>query len=132
VPFYTNCTDCQSKVGKYNTTGLCRSCSQRGPRHHRFSGGRNYSHGYVILTGVFDHPNAKRGQIREHVLVMSNHLGRPLLPHEEVHHKNGIRDDNRIENLELWSKSQPAGARVEDLVAWANEILDLYGDSNER
>ena len=57
---------------------------------------------------------------------MTQMLGRPLLPKEEVHHKNGQRADNRPSNLELWSGSHPSGCRVEDLVAWAKEILDLY------
>jgi hypothetical protein len=85
--------------------------------------------GYVRLYGYPEHPNAdSTGRIQEHTFVMSEHLGRPLLPGEEVHHKNGVRDDNRIENLELWVKSQPAGQRAKDLVVWAKEILGRYGD----
>ena len=67
--------------------------------------------------------------VAEHRYVMEQDIGRPLLPEEEVHHLNGDRLDNRIENLELWSSSQPAGQRVEDKVAWAKEILSLYGDT---
>lgn len=65
-------------------------------------------------------------QVLEHRWVYQQVLSRPLLDTEEVHHRNGQRSDNRIENLELWSKSQPAGQRVTDKVAWALELLALY------
>lgn len=58
---------------------------------------------------------------------MEEMIGRPLLKHENVHHKNGMRDDNRPENLELWSKAQPPGQRVEDKIQWAIELLSAYG-----
>lgn len=80
--------------------------------------------GYIIIVT----PKGRR--LSEHRLVMENYLGRTLASDETVHHKNGIRDDNRIENLELWVSTQPAGQRVEDLLNWAKEIIDRYSSSS--
>ena len=78
--------------------------------------------GYVeVKIGV-------REWVREHRFFMECALGRPLLRSEEVHHKNGIKHDNRLPNLELWSSSQPAGQRITDKVAWCREFLAQYGD----
>ena len=68
----------------------------------------------------------ERGNVHQHRWVMEQHLGRELRPSENVHHLNGKRDDNRLENLELWVSSQPSGQRVADQVEWARELLSLY------
>lgn len=59
-------------------------------------------------------------------LTMEESIGRPLKKCENIHHKNGVKDDNRIENLEIWNTYQPSGQRVEDKIDWAVEILRLY------
>src|SRR5947209_4197140 len=73
-----------------------------------WKGGRHTDrHGYVQVWRP-EHPNARMGgYIHEHRLVMSEHLGRPLKSHENVHHKNGNRSDNCLDNLELWTTIQP-------------------------
>ena len=79
------------------------------------------------MLRIPEHPRAGKGNyVFEHIIVMEQILGRYLLPAETVHHRNGIRDDNHPENLELWTRPQPTGIRVSDAVAWAREILALY------
>ena len=75
--------------------------------------------GYVMI-------NVNRRRTAEHRYVMEQVIGRELRGDENVHHINGVRDDNRPENLELWTTYQPAGQRASDQVEWAREILRRY------
>lgn len=122
------CTSCNKLLSLNSSSMLCKSCGRKAELSPNWKGGVHNSSGYRLLR-MPDHPNSQRstGYVMEHVLVMTEHLGRPLLSGETVHHKNGVRHDNRIENLELWSTSQPYGQRVADKVAWAKEILAIYG-----
>lgn len=125
------CGDCGKPIVDKNGSGYClKHAALR--RRGRIKGSHINAQGYVVLTGMWEHPNHDRrnGCVLEHVKVMSEVLGRPLRPGENVHHKNGIRNDNRPENLELWVSSQPSGQRIADLVAWAGEILSRYADES--
>ena len=80
----------------------------------QWKGGRTVNaEGYVMVRTPEGHPSRHR-YVQEHRLVMEASIGRFLAPGENVHHKNGNRADNRLENLELWVRSQPSGVRAED------------------
>jgi hypothetical protein len=91
-----------------------------GARPNKTTGirGRILRKGYVLIW-MPEHPNCinnTRTYMLEHRLVMEAHLGRYLKPEERVHHVNGDRQDNRIENLELWTNGHSmAGVRVKDI-----------------
>jgi len=92
--------------------------TRRGPRSGRWKGGRSTRAGYTIIWAPDHHSipaSSSRKYVAEHRLVMEEMLGRPLLPSEQVHHRNGVRDDNRPENLELWNRSHPDGTRLADV-----------------
>ena len=84
------------------------------------------NNGYVMIWKPKHKNTTKKGYMGEHRFIISEHLGRPLYDCENVHHKNGDRQDNRIKNLELWNTMQPAGQRIEDKIKFAKEILKLY------
>lgn len=87
--------------------------------------GLTYKDGYALKWAP-THPRAHRGRVREHILAVEEQIGRLLVKGENVHHKNGIRDDNRPENLELWVSHQPNGQRPMDMIAHAFATLKQY------
>ena len=81
------------------------------------------TYGYVILYF------GSGQKMAEHRFVVAKRMNRLLLPHETIHHKNGIRDDNRSENLEYWPSKHGKGQRAEDMIEWhREEIRKLEAD----
>lgn len=120
---------CECGAAKTRRAKQCRKCSRlaRGPDHRCWRGGRvQLKDGYVRVWAP-GHPRCVNGRyVLEHIIAAESTLGRYLYPDERVHHKNKVRNDNRPENLELWSVGHPSGARAEDLLIWAREVTERY------
>lgn len=131
---YTKCLNCEKRVWKpitrfnlYKKHFCSKKCSHayfRGDKHYAWRGG--------FLKDGYRYINQKTP---EHRHAMEQYLGRKLTKFESVHHKNGIRNDNRIENLELWCiPKQRNGQRVTDLLEFClknyrQELLREFSSS---
>jgi hypothetical protein len=108
----------------------CKVAGQMAIAQARFEDGEYKKHvknnGYVWITVPTLSRSGGPRSVMEHRYVMSKHLGRELFAEETVHHINGIRSDNQIENLELFSSRHGPGQRVVDKVDFAIEMLTLY------
>lgn len=79
---------------------------QRGSGNPMWKGNTKIRNGYAFIFTP-EHPSAKYdGYVSEHHLIMEKYLGRFLDKSEVVHHKNGIKTDNRIENLEVMTNEE--------------------------
>ena len=129
LPLHGTCLHCQkdfaykfygansAKGGGYNRHQ--KFCSRVCANEAQYQGGAVDKHGYRLQK--------KDGKYYpEHRLVMERHIGRDLFKDETVHHKNGNRLDNRIENLELWNSRHGKGQRVTDKIDFARSILQEY------
>lgn len=117
--------------------GMCRPHANRQRKHgdaqadkpiRAVTGSGTISHGYRTVPVPPELRHLTHGEKRaaEHRLVMARELGRAMYADESVHHRNGDRLDNRPSNLELWSRWQPSGQRVDDKVAHALAVLARY------
>ena len=73
----------------------------------------------------------ENGWEMEHRVVMEKDIGRKLLPEETVHHRDGVRSNNALENLELWTRNHPIGVRFEDYKQSVIHFINTYGIPEE-
>jgi len=114
------------------TRGIVKSCGcynkevvkQRmsGENNPGWNGGlgSKNSRGYIVI---------KHGENRnklQHRVIYEEYYGIKLTETQNIHHKNGIKTDNRIENLELWDSSQPYGQRIEDKIEYYHNFIMQY------
>lgn len=126
----SNIDNCENK---HRAKGYCRKHYLRFYKY----GANTVKRDFVAIKGTYINDAGYRmipingKSCREHRIIMENYLERKLLKNENVHHINGDRLDNRIENLELWNTLQPAGQRPNDKLKYAKEILQQYENLEE-
>lgn len=108
-----------SNAGRYRSERTfcsvdCRRSVVVGPEHPQYKGRYPNKQGYIKIRGdrvpaAYRSMCVRGDSVLEHRLIMATHLGRPLEHWEVVHHKNGVKDDNRIDNLELLGNHEHAG-----------------------
>lgn len=98
-----------SKIRGNNFNFCSSKCTKEfkvGPNSNTWKGGRHITkRGYIKIRKP-EHPNNIYGYCYEHRLVMEEHIGRYLTEHEDIHHINENKSDNRLENLELLTSSE--------------------------
>ena len=150
---YVVCPDCSSGRWRYKHsitepgfTRLCNNCSNRdkelfsGDKNPNWRGGKSLTHsGYVRVFIGYDSPyysmvkpvakNRRGGYVLEHRLVMAKYLGRPLKSDEVLHHINGIKIDNRIENLRLYEgQNKHALTEREEITMLRTRVTQLEAE----
>lgn len=127
---------CEQDISSMRTDALfcCRSHANKAKYVKK---GRRYGLSPASIVPIGTRKKLKSGYVSikteegwrpEHAAIVESIIGRQLRKGETVHHRNGVKDDNRIHNLELWASSHRSGQRVSDLVNYALEILEIYGE----
>jgi hypothetical protein len=93
-----------------------------GDSHHNWGGGKPIING----KGYMEYRHGELRGVREHRHIYEKYYSIKLGPHQNIHHINGNRLDNRIENLELWDTSQPSGQRIEDKIKYYFKLVEDY------
>lgn len=121
----------QNSISKHTFTGLCIQCLSSVRNNVDKQIPRISSNGYVLIQKsmvpkshqpLFDWSMP----VMEHRYKMAVKLNRPLTKDEIVHHIDGNKQNNSIDNLELWNNSHPSGQRVIDKLQWATDFITRY------